>query len=177
MEQLKELVPGETVIGTVEGKYDGIYRKFTIMYGNVADPVINDKVLHLSESAYIDMLTKFLQSKEGQAYKSPTGKEAKAAVKDLINKETEIQQAKNAKELEEKQAKELEDSIKREASEKEAREIKMREIATTEESNRLAKISIANFEKKIKTQTILNIVLVVINLALIAYVAYTMFWR
>lgn len=167
----REMIPGKTKIGNIDGRYNGIYREFKIYYGNIAEPVINDTVLHLPPNEYMDMLREFLASDEGQEYRVPTGGEVKQAINDLLNKEHEISLIKN-EEKEKEKNKQLEEQRKKEESKQlKEYELKTREINVISEQNKLKKIEIKKFTKTNKRLTILCVTLIVLNLICMAIVA------
>ena len=162
-----DLIPRVTVIGNIEGRYEGIYRKFEIRYGNVANPVINNNVLHLQEDIYLKMLKNFLSSDAGKNYRIPSDSEIKQVIKDIINEETELMLNRKKEEEEmQKQEKALrqEEEVKRLEEEKELRQ---KELAEQKRANDLKSIELDTFKKKIKRQRIFNIILLVLTTLLI----------
>lgn len=92
------LIPGKTKIGEIEGNYHNSYETFEVYYGNILTPIINDEFLHLPYNDYIEMLTNFLESDDGYAYKAPTGNDIKLATKEMIDFEKRYLGEKNKQE-------------------------------------------------------------------------------
>ena len=159
----KQLISGKTEIGKIDGKYKGIFRNFTIYYGNVASPVIDNKVLHLNEEDYMNMLRDFLESDEGMEYDIPTGKEVKDTIRDLINQETMIVAAKEEKKKQEEQ--ERNERERKEQRERDEADIALRkkELDAQNEANELKKIEVDSLKKRIKLQRIFLVAMVVLN--------------
>lgn len=170
---LKELEPGKTIIGKIDGKVEGVYRNFTVYYGNVVDPVINGKMFHLPESDYMSLLKEFLQSEDGQQYQIPTVNEVKQAVKDLINQEEQIRSAQEEKRT--KLQKELEEreAAKKEQAEDEERKLRLKEIQVQEEANALKKIEVKTLKSRNKLLLIISIIMAIINIAVLGLFLYS----
>ena len=89
----RRLQAGITAIGEINGKDNrNMIQKFTILYGNVADPIVDGKIMHLREDLYKDMLNKFLESEEGKKYQIPSDDEVEQAIIDMRNREEEVKQ-------------------------------------------------------------------------------------
>ena len=158
----------QTVIGKIDGKYKGIYQTFPIYYGNVASTVVDNKILHLKQEDYEEMLKNFLNSEEGMEYRIPTDYEVKKAIRDVINEETKanIQREEVSKaELEKKLQKEKEAAEK---SEEEERELRRKEVAAQSKANELKEIELQDYVDHIKLQKTFLIILAVFNFLFIA---------
>lgn len=171
----KELVPGKTVIGQVDGWYEGIYRKFTIFYGNVADQVVGNNVLHLSENKYMEMLKTFLDSDEGRQYRIPSGAEIKSTIRNMINDETRIKNAKEEELAREEEERLLKEQAKNEELDKQRMELKRQEIETQKHANKLKQVEIEKYTKKNKVLTIALAVLACLLIVLLVAVAILYF--
>ena len=90
IEGTKPLIPGKTPIGKINGKVEGQWRELTILYGNVATPVINNNFIHLKNDIYMDMLVKFLESEEGLEYIAPSEEEVNQATLHVLNIEEQV---------------------------------------------------------------------------------------
>ena len=120
----KKLEAGVTEIGTIKGAdEDGYIRTFTILYGNVADPVIDGEVLHLEEPRYKKMLKEFLDSEEGMKYEVPSEEEVQEACEYMLNQENEVKQN-QIKAQEEEERRIQEEIAEQERVEKEKEEIR-----------------------------------------------------
>lgn len=169
---LKKLEPGKTIIGKIDGKVEGVYRNFTVYYGNVVDPVINGKMYHLPEPDYMSLLKEFLQSNDGQQYQVPTVSEVKQAVKELINQEEQIRSAQDEKRA--KLQKELEEreAVKKEQAQEEERKLRLKEIQVQEEANALKKIEVKTLKNRNKLLLIISIIMAIINIAVLGITLY-----
>ena len=157
-----KLQPGVTAIGEVNGKdSNNFIRKFTILYGNVADPVINGEVMHLKADLYKKMLMKFLDSEEGKIYEIPSDEEIEQASIDMLNKEEAAKQLERQKEEEE--AKLLEQQIEEEKEKTQKLEInnsetKEEEVAKKPKTNVLTKVIIGLLSGLLLLSVIGNVV-------------------
>lgn len=84
IERTKQLIPLETLIGTINGKYKDKVYTFQIFYGNACLPFVDGKMLHLNEKAYYKKLEEFFLSKEGQEYIIPPKSEILAVCAQVI---------------------------------------------------------------------------------------------
>lgn len=171
----KELIAGETIIGQINGKYKGIYRNFNIVYGNVADVVVNGKTLHLDELEYRKMLDNFLNSNSGTEYRRPSDNEIISTMKIILNEEARINAEKQEKAEQEKAEKMEAEKQKEEARIKEQNLLKQKEIEAMEASNALKKVEISKINKRTKILNIILIVLGVLVLISIAVIVYLYF--
>lgn len=163
---MKQLEPRKTVIGTFEGRYEGIFNTFTLYYGNVVDPMVNGKILHLPEKVYNEMLGKFLETHKDE-YAVPTKGDVKLATTDLINAEVEIVKVKKEQEAKHKEALEKEREKRNEEIRQKDFELRQQEIEIQKEANTLKQQENDSIAKKLKLQKIGLIVLAVLNLLLI----------
>lgn len=85
-----KLIPGQTKIGTTVRKDNNDVIEFTVYYGNVLQPLIDGKVMHLTVDEYLKTLFEFLQSEEGKAYDKPTADEAQRACDEMVDKEHKV---------------------------------------------------------------------------------------
>ena len=90
VEGTKPLIPGKTPIGKINGKVEGQWRELTILYGNVATPVIKNNFIHLKNDVYMEMLVKFLESEEGLEYIAPSEEEVNRATLHVLNIEEQV---------------------------------------------------------------------------------------
>ena len=90
IEGTKPLIPGKTPIGKINGKIDGQWRELTILYGNVATPIINNNFMHLNQDVYMEMLVKFLETDEGLEYIAPSEEEVNKATLQVLNIEEQV---------------------------------------------------------------------------------------
>lgn len=166
----KELVPGKTQIGQIDGKYEGLYRKFTIYYGNVASPVINNNVLHLSENKYMEMLKTFLSSKEGSEYRIPSETEIKSTIKNMINEETRIKNAREEEFIRKDEERQAQEARKNEEQDRKNMELKREEIEVQKQANKLKQKELDSLLKKNKTLKLglvgLTVVLIIMAVAI-----------
>lgn len=95
MEDAKKLVVGKTKIGTIESKVEGEVFKFDILYGNVASPMVNKKMLRLPKETYYKMVQEFLDSDEGLEYSVPTEYEMQQAINQITDLEHKIHSEKS----------------------------------------------------------------------------------
>ena len=83
-----QLIPGETLIGTMNGKFsniDGKPRTMYIYYGNFIRPMINDQFKTLKRERYLKMLDDFLNSEEGSRYERP-GEQEMLEAEEIVSK-------------------------------------------------------------------------------------------
>jgi hypothetical protein len=107
-----KLEAGKTAIGTdIRKDANDNISEYTVYYGNILLPALEDRFGHLPQDQYDEMLKTFLRSKEGQKYDLPTKAEVKQASIDMWNRELQIikeykekQEAQKRKEEQEKQA-------------------------------------------------------------------------
>ena len=78
-----KLIPGETLIKTIEGRIEGEIRTVRVYYGNYVIPMINGKFKPLKQEAYQKVLNEFLDSKEGKKYDRPDEAEIKEALEEV----------------------------------------------------------------------------------------------
>ncbi|MBR0419571.1 MAG: hypothetical protein IJI66_10400 [Erysipelotrichaceae bacterium] len=121
VDDLLELIPGKTQIGTLRGNWNGQHRTMSIMYGNVASPVIDGQVLRLPEDKYMEMLEKFLESEEGLKYRVPTVAETAKAIDDMLTLQEEVDRKRAQQEEAERKRKEQEELENRQRAEEEQR--------------------------------------------------------
>lgn len=95
MEDAKKLIVGKTKIGTIESKVEGEIFKFDILYGNVASPMVNKKMLRLPKETYYKMVQEFLDSDEGLEYSVPSEYEMQAAINQITDLEHKIHSEKS----------------------------------------------------------------------------------
>lgn len=167
---MEKLEIGKTQIGTIEGKFNGIYDHFKIYYGNVAEPTVDGKVLHLDEEKYNVMLAQFIQDQKekGIEYAVPSLKTVNEATKEMINREAEVNRAKN-EELKKKQIEREEQALLRQETLKEKDfELRKQEIDAQKERNRIEQENVDTFKKKIKTLKVVNIILIILFTCLCA---------
>lgn len=89
----KQLVPKETVIGSITANLNGKPSEYKILYGNWASPKVNGIDMHLSNDAYEKMLTDFLRSAEGEEFDAPSDQE-KAKLRRDVELDIKIQEEK-----------------------------------------------------------------------------------
>lgn len=95
MEDAKKLIVGKTKIGTIESKVEGEVFKFDILYGNVASPMVNKKMLRLPKETYYKMVQEFLDSDEGLEYSVPSEYEMQQAINQITDLEHKIHSEKS----------------------------------------------------------------------------------
>lgn len=62
-------IPGETPIGRVNVKKpNGLFDVYTVQYGNVVDPIMDNKPIFLGTAQYLKMMDAFYKSKAGAEY-------------------------------------------------------------------------------------------------------------
>lgn len=73
-QELKKLIPGETLIGTRVGTIQGELRQLKIFYGNFINPmnIHNGKYVPFKKKEYLKILDEFLESEEGKQYQKPS---------------------------------------------------------------------------------------------------------
>ncbi|MBR3252111.1 MAG: hypothetical protein IKF80_10420 [Erysipelotrichaceae bacterium] len=120
-EELLELIPGKTQIGTLRGNWNGTHRTMSIMYGNVASPVIDGQVLRLPEDKYMEMLESFLESEEGLKYRVPTRAESSKAIDDMLTLQEEVDRKRAEKEEAERRRKQQEEQERQRRAEEQKR--------------------------------------------------------
>lgn len=81
---------GETKIGEVSGEYKNELHCFQVFYGNYLFPDVHGEFIHCEPSVYKDMLTKFLNSKEGSKFIWPTEEEIEIATQLVISRESQL---------------------------------------------------------------------------------------
>lgn len=81
---------GDTEIGKVYGNYKGKEYVFTVFYGNRTFPPADGDFIHCDQDRYKEMLTKFLNSKEGSKYIWPTEEEIEIATQLVISRESQL---------------------------------------------------------------------------------------
>ena len=97
----QKLIPGKTVIGHIEAKNGDMIQTFEIRYGNVANPPINGKLMHLEAQTYRDLLDDFLDSAFGQEFEKPTEEEIRQAAIVVNNMEAHLKRVQEEKKKEE----------------------------------------------------------------------------
>ena len=89
--ETKELIPGETLIGTKTGTIQGELRQIRIFYGNFINPmnIHNGKYIPIKKKEYLKILNEFLNSDEGREYRKPSEVEISEAfteVRKFVNR-------------------------------------------------------------------------------------------
>ncbi|MBR2787526.1 MAG: hypothetical protein IKD94_00025 [Erysipelotrichaceae bacterium] len=78
-----KLIPGETLIKTIEGMIEGEPRTVKVYYGNYVIPMINGRFRPLKREVYQKALNEFLDSQEGSRYDRPSKEENEEALAEV----------------------------------------------------------------------------------------------
>lgn len=119
--RVKELKPGETVIGKITGAYNGEMASFDLFYGGLASSTNNGNALFkVSDDEHLKYLREFLvNDKGGQNFKIPSAAEVNEVTKKIKSREyiKEYQAKKKEEEM-----RKLEEEKRKEAEAKEKAE-------------------------------------------------------
>ena len=78
-----KLIPGETLIKTMDGFVEGQPMNIKVYYGNYILPMINERFRPLKPEVYQNFLEEFLESEEGKRYDRPSAEENKEALAEV----------------------------------------------------------------------------------------------
>lgn len=124
----RELELGKTVIASITGRVKGQPQQFSIYYGNIALPMIDNQYMHLPIDKYKGLIDKFFSDPQNADYIRPTEEQLRADCQKMIDIENESEYGRKKKAEEERKEKEKLEKAQEEERREENQIAVLREI-------------------------------------------------
>jgi len=93
MAKKKKMVIGETIIAQLKKQINGKDIIFTVFYGNIVRPKINNQSIYLQKETYQEMVELFIASEDGKEYNMPSQKQLESDMKLALKNEPAKQES------------------------------------------------------------------------------------